>query len=1066
MNSDLALPEPGEQELSAILDLPAVQRMMDDLYSVTGVGFSIIDLKGKVLVGTGWQDICTQFHRKSPVSCANCIESDLALTRGVTRGEFKTYKCKNNMWDIVTPLFIGRRHIANVFTGQFFFDDETPDAELFAGQAERFGFDKKAYLSALKRAPRHSRQKVASLMDFFTRFATMISDLGSTNLKLVAANLEQQRVSKALQQSEQKYRVVADFTHDWEYWRTTDGSFAYISPSCETITGYTQAEFIADPVLITRIVHPDDRKAFSDHLTAAVHNADPVEVRFRIIRKDGQERWLGHVCQPVLDEDGSLLGRRASNRDITQSIEAEQAVARSRRDLVRAQEVARIGNWFMDVKQNTLSWSEESYRIFEVPAGQSMTYELFLAAVHTDDREFVDRNWQAALRQEKPYDIEHRIVVNGHLKWVREKAELEFDDQGALLGGFGIVHDITDRKQAEEAVQRAAEEWQSTFDSITDIIMLLDPEHHIIRANEAFADTFKMTPEEAVGKHCYEIVHGVGNAPGFCPHSRTMKCAGTAREEFLEPKLGIFIEATTLPMFDRNGHCTGSVHIVKNIHERKVAEAEREKLLRQVEEQRRLLENTIGQLPSGVVVRDANGNLIMGNSEVVRIFGPLPTHISAFDVRCCYHKDGRRYKKEEWPMIRTVATGETIYNEEIDIVQDDGTRMTVLAATAPVRNEAGEVIAHVGVFRDITERKLIESEIEILSRFPAENPNPVLRVDAQGILLYANAASEHVQGCWHTSVGESLPVNLRNIAAETLNSDNDKTIEVDCGGVIYSFVFTPITEFGYVNLYGRDISERKRAELALQKLNAELEDRVEERTHELSVAHSKLLEQLEFRAQAEQSLRSLSSRLLSIQEEERRSIARELHDQTGQSLTVLKMMVGRADRVAPETLKPHLADIGAMITEVIRQVRSLSLSLRPGVLDDLGLVSAMEWLFKGLHTQADLQVHFEHDAIGQLPPDASTALYRVTQEALTNVMRHAGVKEVWVRLSSQDGLISLRIKDMGHGFDSSAAGASRSTGLSAMRERAALIGGSCTIESSPGKGTVITILLPLPNQIT
>jgi signal transduction histidine kinase len=207
----------------------------------------------------------------------------------------------------------------------------------------------------------------------------------------------------------------------------------------------------------------------------------------------------------------------------------------------------------------------------------------------------------------------------------------------------------------------------------------------------------------------------------------------------------------------------------------------------------------------------------------------------------------------------------------------------------------------------------------------------------------------------------------------------------------------------------------------------------------------------------------LSSRLLRIQEEERRAIARELHDQTGQSLTVLKLMVGRADRSASPELKPQLKDISEMATEIIKQVRSLSLSLRPGVLDDLGLAPAMEWLFKQLHAQADLKVHFEHEAFGQLSPDMNTTVYRITQEALTNVMRHAGVKEVSVRLSSRDGRLDLRIEDHGRGFDTAAV--SSSTGLSAMRERAALLGGSCHIESSPGKGTVITISLPLPNHI-
>ncbi|MEN8614847.1 MASE3 domain-containing protein [Dehalogenimonas sp. THU2] len=925
--------ELGDQDLAAIFDLPVVQKMMEDLYRVTGVGFSIIDLKGTVLVGTGWQEICTEFHRKSPAACANCIESDLALTRGVKKGEFKTYKCKNNMWDIVTPLYIGDKHIANVFTGQFMFDDETPDLETFSRQAEEFGFDKAAYLDALNRVPRHSRAKVADLMDFFTRFATMISDLGYGNLKLAKSIADQQQTAKAL--------------------------------------GEIQA------------------------------------------------------------------------------------------DLNRAQEVSHLGSWRMDIQKDVLTWSDETYRMFEVPPGESMTYERFLGSVHPGDREFVDQNWQASIRREQKYDIEHRIIVNGKLKWVREKAELEFADDGSLRGGFGIVHDITDRKKAEETIRAAAEEWQATFDSITDSIMLLDPEHRIIRANRAFSETFGLSSEAAVGKHCYEIVHGTAHAPIFCPHARTMDCGAEAKEEFLEPKLGIYVEATTLPIIDNAGKCTGSVHIVKNIHERKTAEAEREELLRQVENQRQLLESTLDQLPSGVVIRDVTGNLVMGNSEIVRIFGPLPHNISEFDSKCCYHKDGTQYTPNDWPMNRTVTTGDSIENEEIEIIRDNGDRLTILAATAPVRNQAGDVIAHVGVFHDITERKVIEQQVEVLSRFPAENPNPVLRVNAQCILLYANPASVHVVEGWNVTVGGKLPDGLCKVVTATLESGDDRIIEEDCGGRTFSFVFTPIKEYRYVNLYGRDITERKRAEQALLNLTSELENRVEERTFELETAHTKLLEQLEFRVQAEESLRSLSSRLLNIQEEERRNIARELHDQTGQSLTVLKLMLGRADRVAPDEMKPLLKDISGMTAEIIKQVRTLSLSLRPGVLDDLGLVAAMEWLFKQLHSQAGLSVHFEHDAPDRFSPEISIAVYRITQESLTNIMRHAGAKEAAVTLTLKGGKLILRIEDRGHGFDAATLKSGGSTGLSAMRERAALLGGTCVIESEPGKGTVITISLPL-----
>ena len=128
----------------------------------------------------------------------------------------------------------------------------------------------------------------------------------------------------------------------------------------------------------------------------------------------------------------------------------------SQRDLNRAQEVGQIGSWRLDIHSNVLTWSDENHRIFGVPKGTAMTYETFLGIVHPDDRRHVDVRWNASLHGE-PYDIEHRIVVNGQVKWVREKAYLEFDESGTLMGSFGISQDITERKKAEEKLRQAKE---------------------------------------------------------------------------------------------------------------------------------------------------------------------------------------------------------------------------------------------------------------------------------------------------------------------------------------------------------------------------------------------------------------------------------------------------------------------------------------------------------------------------------------------------------------------------------------------------------------------------------
>ena len=124
---------------------------------------------------------------------------------------------------------------------------------------------------------------------------------------------------------------------------------------------------------------------------------------------------------------------------------AELALRQGREDLARAQSVAHMGSWRLDVQRDELRWSEETHRLFGITLGTPLTYETFLSAVHPDDRELVDRSWQAALRGEA-YDIDHRIVVDGAVRWIRERADMEFDGQGTLVGGFGTCQDITARK--------------------------------------------------------------------------------------------------------------------------------------------------------------------------------------------------------------------------------------------------------------------------------------------------------------------------------------------------------------------------------------------------------------------------------------------------------------------------------------------------------------------------------------------------------------------------------------------------------------------------------------------
>ncbi|MDD5640887.1 MAG: PAS domain S-box protein [Syntrophales bacterium] len=176
----------------------------------------------------------------------------------------------------------------------------------------------------------------------------------------------------------------------------------------------------------------------------------------------------------------------------------EEALRESREDLNRAQAVAHTGSWRLDVQRNALTWSDENHRIFGIPRGTPMTYETFLATVHPEDRAYVDREWTAALRGE-PYDIEHRIVVGDEVKWVRERAELEFDSQGRLLGGFGTTQDISERKLGEEALRREKRFSENVIESLPGVFYLFDSEGRFLKWNKNYECVSGYASEELAG---------------------------------------------------------------------------------------------------------------------------------------------------------------------------------------------------------------------------------------------------------------------------------------------------------------------------------------------------------------------------------------------------------------------------------------------------------------------------------------------------------------------------------------------------------------------------------------
>ncbi|HEV7474796.1 MAG TPA: sensor histidine kinase [Pyrinomonadaceae bacterium] len=206
---------------------------------------------------------------------------------------------------------------------------------------------------------------------------------------------------------------------------------------------------------------------------------------------------------------------------------------------------------------------------------------------------------------------------------------------------------------------------------------------------------------------------------------------------------------------------------------------------------------------------------------------------------------------------------------------------------------------------------------------------------------------------------------------------------------------------------------------------------------------------------------------MEVQETERRNIALELHDEIGQVLTGLKLTLEMGARLPAEEVGNGLAEARVLVNELMARVRKLSLDLRPAMLDDLGLLPALLWHFEHYTAQTQVRVNFKHSGLEKrrFGQEVETAAYRMVQEALTNVARHAGVPEVTVRLSTHPRTLLIEIEDRGGGFDlESVLSAGETSGLAGMRERAVLLGGSLNIESHPDSGTRVTAELSIADS--
>ena len=271
----------------------------------------------------------------------------------------------------------------------------------------------------------------------------------------------------------------------------------------------------------------------------------------------------------------------------------------------------------------------------------------------------------------------------------------------------------------------------------------------------------------------------------------------------------------------------------------------------------------------------------------------------------------------------------------------------------------------------------------------------------------------------------------------------------------------------------REISQRKQTEEEIKKLNVELEQRVIERTSQLEDSNKQLRSEIIERGRIEETLqryaeqlKALSHRLAEVQEEERRYMAKELHDEIGQALTGISLSLVSMAGMSAKEIRKRLKEAQSLVSGLLDRVRNMSLTLRPAMLDDFGLLPTLLWHFKRYTAQTSIPIHFRQRCLDtRFRPEIETAVYRIVQEALTNIARHACAAEAEVITLVEGDMLVVTVEDKGVGFEPEAVIVMKeSVGLSGMRERLALLGGRLKIDSAPGRGTRLRAEIPLGDE--
>lgn len=610
---------------------------------------------------------------------------------------------------------------------------------------------------------------------------------------------------------------------------------------------------------------------------------------------------------------------------------------------------------------------------------------------------------------------------------------------------ISISRDISERRQAEEALARQKDLYDSLLKAQSDLGdgVALTQGTRIVYANEALSRIYGYSQDELLAMPSFLDV--------VVPEDRTRltdrlrqrlggQDTSDQNETTIIRKDGRRVEIEYALKLLRSKDGVQVFSIIRDITSRKQAQES----LRVSEERFRLLFEAIKDY--AIVSIDPKGMVLSWNEGAERIFGYRAEEMLGQSFSRVFPPQDARDGKLEIEL--QIATELSRFEEEDTRIRKDGSPFIAHVITTALYDSSGKLTGFVRITRDITARKRAEEKFKGLLE---SAPDAMFIVDSQGKIQIVNSQAEILFGypreeLFGQTIEMLIPKRFRgkHLAHRTDYFSDPKTRTMGVGLELYGLrkdqrefpvdiSLSPLeTEEGILTITAvRDTTERKRAEDLLRR--------------------------------SETRLRALTNRLVETQENERRHIARELHDEFGQMLTGLKMNLETLEQSTNDA-NENVVEAKTLVIELVEKVRSLSRDLRPSILDDLGLLPALLSLIERFTTHTKILVDFKQHGLNdqRFPSKIEITIYRIVQEALTNIARYAHVNEASVWIQVERDRIQLEIADQGTGFDvESVSAAGVSNGLVGMSERALSVGAVLTIKSTPGGGTRLSAQIPL-----